>query len=251
MDSAGLYEGTVAAQNGQRVSLSDPKGPISVREADLFCENCGLQFLPVQSVCTRCRVTSTRHWYQLMSLVTLGVAAACNSAVALLVLARVDAGHLRRVAVAHEGFAMRAWLWTDMKAAVYGWIPLALGLLAWDYFVRQEATGVMSEKIKGWLVRGLLIVAWVPGVAPLVPHWLRPPAALMVSVAKLPRLPAMGVASSFTWLLPWAMVALAAAILCINAQTRDSLLGHGRILSGISLVVLVLVLMLTLLSLSA
>jgi len=253
VDSAGLYEGTVAAQNGPHVILTDPKGPIRLRvcEAHLFCENCGQQFLPVQSVCTRCRVTSTRHWYQLMSLVTLGVAAACNSAVALLVLARVDAGHLRRVAVAHEGFAMRAWLWTDMKAAVYGWIPLALGLLAWDYFVRQEATGVMSEKIKGWLVRGLLIVAWVPGVAPLVPHWLRPPAALMVSVAKLPRLPAIGAASSLTWLLPWAMVALAAAILCINAETRDSLLGHGRILSGISLMVLVMVLMLTLLSLSA
>jgi len=146
---------------------------------------------------------------------------------------------------------MRAWLWADMRAAVYGWIPLALGLLAWDYFVRQEATSVMSEKIKGWLVRGLLIIAWVPGVAPLVPHWLRPPAAIMVTTAKLPRLPAIGAASGFMWLLPWAMVALAAAILCINAETRDSLLGHGRILSGISLVVLVMVLMLTLLTLSA
>jgi hypothetical protein len=47
------------------------------------------------------------------------------------------------------------------------------------------------------------------------------------------------------------MVALAAALLCINAQTRDSLLGHGRVLSAVSLVVLVMVLMLTLLSLSA
>ena len=217
----------------------------------MFCENCGLQFLPVQSVCTRCGVTCTRHWYQLMSLVTLGVAAACNSAVALLVLPRLLAARSHRLAVPHEGFAMRAWLWTDLKAAVYGWIPLALALLAWDYFVRQDVSPVMSEKIKGWLVRGLLIVAWVPGVAPLVPHWLRPPAALMVSVAKLPRLPAMGAASGFMWLLPWAMVALAAGILCINAQTRDSLLGHGRILSGISLAVLVTVLMLTLLSLSA
>ena len=146
---------------------------------------------------------------------------------------------------------MRAWLWTDMKAAVYGWIPLALALLAWDYFVRQDVSAVMSERIKGWLVRGLLIIAWVPGVAPLVPHWLRPPAALMVSVAKLPRIPDMGAASGLLWLLPWAMVALAAAILCIHAPTRDSLLGHGRILSGISVAILVLVLALTLLSLSA
>ena len=216
----------------------------------MFCENCGLQFLPVQSVCTRCGVTSTRHWYQLMSLVTLGIAAACNSAVALLVLPRELAARSHRLAVPHEGFAMRAWLWTDMRAAIYGWIPLALGLLVWDYFVRQDVSPVLSEKIKGWLVRGLLIIAWVPGVAPLVPHWLRPPAALMVSAARLPRLPAMGAASGFLWLLPWVMVALAAAILCINAQTRDSLLGHGRILSGISLMILVLVLLLTLFSLA-
>jgi hypothetical protein len=216
----------------------------------LFCDNCGLQFLPMQSVCTRCGVTCTRHWYQLMSLITLLVAATCNSLLACLVLPRMDAGHLRRVAVAHEGFAMRAWLWTDMKAAVYGWIPLALALLAWDYFVKQDPSPVISERIKGWLVRGLLIVAWVPGVAPLVPRWLRPPAAIMTT-AKLPRLPAMGDVSSFTWLLPWAMVALAAGILCINAQTRDSLLGHGRILSGVGLVILVMVLMLTLLSLGA
>jgi hypothetical protein len=217
----------------------------------LFCENCGLQFLPVQSVCTRCGVTSTRHWYQLMSLVTLVIAATCNSVVACLVLPRVLAARPHRLAVPHEGFAMRAWLWTDMKAALYGWIPLALALLAWDYFVRQDASAVMSEKIKGWLVRGLLIVAWIPGVAPLVPHWLRPPAAIMVTTAKLPRLPEMGAVSGFTWLLPWVMVTLAAAILCINAQTRDSILGHGRILSGISLVVLVIVLMLTVVSFSA
>lgn len=217
----------------------------------MFCENCGLQFLPVQSVCTRCGVTSTRHWFQLMSLVTLGIAAAANSLVALFVLPRLAAARSHQFAVAHEGFAIRAWLWTDLKAAVYGWIPLALGLLAWDYFVRQEGSPVISEKIKGWLIRGLLILAWVPGVAPLVPHWLRPPAALLVTTAKLPRLPALYAVSGLTWLLPWGMVGLAAAMVCINAQTRDSLLGHGRILSAVSLAVLVMVLMLTLIAFPA
>ena len=217
----------------------------------MYCENCGLQFLPVQSVCTRCGATSTRHWYQLTSLVTLVVAATCNSVVACLILPRLAEGRAHRFAAAHEGFAMRAWLWTDLKAAVYGWIPLALGLLAWDYFIREESSPVMSEKIKGWLVRGLLIVAWIPGVAPLVPHWLRPPAAVLVTAAKLPHVPGLAAVSGLTWMLPWAMVALAAALLCINAQTRDSLLGHGRVLSAVSLVVLVMVLMLTLLSLSA
>ena len=184
-----------------------------------------------------------------MSLVTLGIAAGANSLVALFLLPRLAAAGSHRFAGAHEGFTIHAWLWTDLKAAVYGWIPLTLGLLAWDYFVRQEGSSVMSEKIKGWVVRGLLILAWVPGVAPLVPHWLRPPAALLGAKARLPQLPALGAVSGLTWLLPWGMVGLAAALLCINAQTRDSLLGHGRILSAVSLAVLVVVLMLTLVAL--
>ena len=153
--------------------------------------------------------------------------------------------------MSHEGFAIRAWLWTDLKAALYGWIPLALGLLAWDYFVRQESDSVISEKIKGWLIRGLLIFAFAPGLVPLFPNWIRPPAAVLVTTAKLPHLPVLTAVSGFTWLLPWGMVGLAAALLCINAQTRDSLLGHGRVLSAVSLVVLVMVLMLTLLAFPA
>jgi hypothetical protein len=218
----------------------------------LFCENCGLQFLPVQSVCTRCGATSTRHWFQLMSLVTLVIAASCNALVACVVLPRLAAGHAHRLAVGHEGFAMRAWLWTDLKAAVYGWIALAAALLAWDYFVRQDSHSVMSEKIKGWTVRALLILAFVPGLAPLFPRGIRPPAALLVATAKLPHLPALPTAvSGLTWLLPWGMVGVAAALLCINAQTRDSLLGHGRVLGAVSLVVLAVVLMLTLLAFRA
>ena len=217
----------------------------------MFCENCGLQFLPVQSVCTRCGVSSTRHWFQLMSLLTVGIAAACNSVMAFLVLPRLEAGHPHRFTVSHESFAIRAWLWTDLKAAVYGWIPLALGLLAWDYFVRQEGSPVISERIKGWLVRGLLILAWVPGVAPLVPHWLRPPAALAAATDKIPRVPALAAVSGLAWLLPWTMVGLAAVLLCINAQTRDSLLGHGRVLSAVSVAILATVLMLTLMAFPA
>jgi hypothetical protein len=40
-------------------------------------------------------------------------------------------------------------------------------------------------------------------------------------------------------------------MVCINAQTRDSLLGHGRILSAVSLAVLAGVLMLTLIAFPA
>lgn len=212
----------------------------------MYCENCGLQFLPVQSVCTRCGTTSTRHWFQLMSLAGLVIAAAANAAVASLVLPRLAATHGRHLGFAHESLAVRAWLWTDLQAAVYGWIPLALGLLAWDYFVRQESAPVISEKLKGYLVRALLILAIATGFAPLVPRWLRPPAAVLVTAAKFPRLPALAAVSGLAWLLPWTLVGIAAALLCINAQTRDSLLGHGRILSAVSLAVLGTVLILVL-----
>jgi hypothetical protein len=213
----------------------------------LYCENCGLQFLPVQSVCTRCGTTSTRHWFQLMSLVGLLIAATANAIVAALLLPRLAATHAGRLAFAHERFAVRAWLWTDLQAALYGWVPLALGLLAWDYFLRQESAPVMSEKLKGYLVRVLLILAIATGLAPLVPRWLRPPAAVLVTAAKFPRLPALAAVSGLAWLLPWSLVAMAAALLCVNAQTRDSLLGHGRILSAISLAVLGAMLVLVLL----
>jgi hypothetical protein len=204
----------------------------------LYCENCGLQFLPAQSVCTRCGVTSTRHWFQLMSLTALVLAAAANALVGCLLLPHLAARRVHGLALSHEAFAVRAWLWTDLKAALYGWIPLALGLLAWDYFIRQESAPVMSEKLKGWLVRGVLVLAIATGLAPLVPHWLRPPAAVLGMTAKLPSLPALSALSGFAWLLPWGLLALAAALLCINAQTRDSLLGHGRVLSTVSLAAL-------------
>src|SRR5713226_1927699 len=88
-DSADLFHGTVAHARSRSVVWDDP---IPLCEARLFCENCGLQFLPVQSVCTRCGVTSTRHWFQLMSLVTLVIAATCNSLVACLLLPGLAAG---------------------------------------------------------------------------------------------------------------------------------------------------------------
>jgi len=35
---------------------------------------------------------------------------------------------------------------------MYGWVPLAIGLLAWDYFVWKDA----RPKVKGWFTRKLL-----------------------------------------------------------------------------------------------
>jgi hypothetical protein len=203
----------------------------------VFCEHCGLQFLPMQSVCTRCGVTSTRHWFQLMSLVTAMIALGGNTLVGWLLLPRLAAGYQARLAT-------RVWFWMDIKAAAFGWVPLGLGLLIWDYFFWQESRPMIRERIKGWVVRSLLMIAFVTGLAPFLPHGIQPPAAFTTAIAKVARFPGISAAPS---MLPWAMVALAAALVCINSETRDSLLGHGRVLSSVSLGLLLLILTMTLL----
>jgi hypothetical protein len=212
----------------------------------LFCENCGLQFFPGQSLCTRCRVVSTRHWFQLTSLVTLLIAAVCNSA-AFFLLPRLAAAHTAGRGLGSGLRFIRAWLWIDAKTALYGWVPLALALLTWDYFAWPESRPILKERIRRWSVRALLIFAFVGELLSLFPRWFRPTAALLATAAKVPRFsvpfpPGLSVA------LPWLIVAVASGLLCINADTRDSLLGRGRALSALSLGVLVMVMTLTLLA---
>jgi hypothetical protein len=194
----------------------------------VFCERCGLNFLPKQSVCTRCNVVATRHWFQLMSLVTLLVAVLCNALVGILLLPRlVEGGHSR--------FVFRAWLWFDHKAALYGWAPITLALLAWDYLVWKAA----KPKVKGWFTRKLLTFSLAAGLAPLLPWWIpagQPSGEFLSMIGKHPGLPG---------LLAWGVVLVVVALLCINAESRDSLLGHGKALSVVSLGLLLLVLTMT------
>ena len=194
----------------------------------MFCDRCGLNFLPKQSVCTRCKVVPTRYWFQLMSLVTLLVAVACNALVALYLLPRLTAG-------AHPRLVFRAWLWFDVKAAFYGWVPLAIALLTWDYFVWREA----RPKVKGWFTRKLLTLTLVAGIAPVLPWWVpagQPPREFFSFLGRYPGLPAI---------LAWGVIVLVIALLCSDAESRDYLLGHGRALSLVSLGMLLLVLALT------
>jgi hypothetical protein len=218
----------------------------------LFCENCGLQFFPRQSVCTRCDATCTRHWLQLTSLATLLIAVACNSLASLF----LPASAIAHAATSNRGSnfapslkasAIAVWLWMDGKASLYGWAPLALALLIWDYFVWPEWRPALKERIKRWVIRALLVSAFLTQIVPLFPHWIRPPAGLLVMAAKLPRFP-VPMLPEFSAAIPWAIVSLAAALLCMNAETRDSLLGRGRALSAISLGVLLTVLTFTLLA---
>ena len=191
----------------------------------MFCERCGLNFLPKQSVCSRCQVAATRHWFQLMSLVTLLVAVLCNSLVALLVLPRL-------AEAAHSRLVFRAWLWFDYKAALYGWAPIACGLLAWDYLVWKAA----KPKVKGWVTRKLLTFSLAAGLAPMLPWWIpagQPPGQFLSLIGRYAGGPS---------LLAWGVVLVVAVLLCINAESRDYLLGHGKALSVVSMGLLLLVL---------
>ena len=218
----------------------------------MFCENCGLQFFPRQSVCSRCDATCTRHWLQLTSLTTLLIAVACNSLASLFLPASaiahaVSSNRGTSFGPSFKASAIGVWLWIDGKTSLYGWAPIALALLAWDYFAWPEWRPTFQERIKRWVIRALLVFAFLARIVPLFPRWIRPPAGLLVTAAKLPRFP-VATLPALSAVVPWALVTLAAALLCMNAETRDSLLGRGRVLSAVSLGVLLMVLTLTLLA---
>lgn len=197
----------------------------------MFCERCGLAFLPKQSVCSRCKVAATRHWFQLMSLLTLLVAVLCNTLVALLLLPRLAQSP-------HSRFVFRAWLWFDHKAALYGWVPIAIGLLAWDFLVWREA----RPKVKGWFTRRMLTFSIAAGLAPMLPWWVpagQPPREFMSVVGRYP-----GGLS----LLAWGLVLGVVVLLCASSESRDYLLGHGKALSVISLALLLIVMTITIVS---
>jgi hypothetical protein len=203
-------------------------------ENNVFCDRCGLKFEPKQPVCTECGAAPTRHWLQLMSLITLWVAVMCNSLVSCFLLPNLIYAHPSRR-------LFRAWLWLDDKSFLYGWLPVVLGLLLWDHFVWQRSRPKGSKpKIKRWATRKLLSFVLAAATAPLLPWWipsLQPSDRFLLMIGRYPGLPSA---------MAWIAVIFVFALLCLNAQTRDSLLGHGRVLSLISLGVLLLVLTMTL-----
>jgi hypothetical protein len=163
-----------------------------------------------------------------MSLVTLLVAVACNGLVAVFLLPRYAASN-------NGHFLFRAWWWIDQKAALYGWILFAVGLLAWDYFIWKEA----RPKVKGWVTRKLLTLSLAAAVAPMIPWWIpagQPPVQFLSIIGRYPGLPAI---------LAWSVVLVVSVLLCVDAESRDYLLGHGRTLSVVSTSLLLLVLSLT------
>ena len=104
---------------------------------------------------------------------------------------------------------------------------------------------MLKERIKRWIVWVILIFAFLGQTVPVIALWIRPPAAILSIAAKLPRLPA-SITPSLLALMPWVSVSVAVALLCMSAESRDELLGRGRVLSAVSLGLLVTVLTLSL-----
>src|SRR5262249_25714833 len=196
-------------------------------------EHCGLQILPQKPVCTRCGVSPTYHWLQLTGLILLFVALAANALIAWFLLPKM--------AVSHPGYRFYpAWTWTSRNLSMYGWVPLAVALLVWDYMVWQKVKkSKPMPRIKGWISRKMLTFVVAAGFAPILPWWIpagQPSDKIMSAFATHPGLPA---------LVSWGAILIACSLLCVNAETRDMLLGRGKALSMVSLGFLVLVLSLT------
>jgi hypothetical protein len=200
----------------------------------LFCERCGQQFLPGESVCTRCRVSPTRHLLQLVSLVTLTVAVGWNSLLSLFFLPRLAAGEHAEL--------FRAWLRMSNFASLYGWLVIALGILVWSFWGRH---GCQLQR-KEWVARFFLFLLLLGAGVAAPGSWL--PASLAARLHAL--LPTHGL-SGMGPISAWVSVVFVLGILSVDSETRDAMLGQGRALGWVSLASLLSVLALTTLGWSA
>lgn len=200
----------------------------------MYCENCGLQIFPEKQTCTRCGKVPTQQFVQLVALAVLLLTIIGNSIAGWLLLPKLAAIHPR-------SFLFRAWLWSDVEAAKYGWMPVATALLAWEFFVwRKFRKKKAMPKIKGWFSRKVLTFVLAAGFAPILPWWLPAGQPSDKTMALLTRYPGLPCAVS------WTAILVVAVVLCMKAETRDLLLGRGKVLAGVSLGVLILFLALTL-----
>ena len=166
---------------------------------------------------------------QLTGLLLLFIATMGNALIAWFLLPRMAASH-----PGHRFFPN--WAWTDRNISLWGWVPLAIALLAWDYLVWQTVKkSKPMPKIKGWVSRKMLTFVLAAGFAPVLPWWVpagQPSDKILSTFANHPGLPALA---------SWSAILVACALLCANAETRDMLLGRGKALSMVSLGAVILV----------
>ncbi len=192
----------------------------------MFCDKCGLQMLAVQSTCG-CGAVATRHWLQFASILTLLLAGAMNFFVIRSVIPHFFAGF-------KPSFVIRLWIGMSEFISIHGWLLLAVALLVWAFWPHHGYTPEMPVRVG----QGLLILALLSGLTgalfPLIgADWAR---GVNDFLAGNP-----GVIPTINW----SLVVLALGGICYNAETRDFLLGTGKILSMVSLGVLSLVIILS------
>ncbi len=203
-------------------------------EVALYCEHCGLKILPERPVCTRCGITPAHEWIQLTSLVVLLLAAIGNGVTGWLLLPKLAATH-------PAGLFFRGWLWADREMSVYGWMPLAAGLLTWEFYVwRKIRRAKPVTKVRSWVSRKILTFVLAAGFAPILPWWIpagQPSEKTMAVITRYPGLPCA---------ISWGAILIVATVLCCKAETRNLLLGRGKTLSLVSLGVLAMFVAMTL-----
>lgn len=194
----------------------------------MFCERCGIQLIAQQSTCGRCEISPTRHWLQLTSLIALSVAVACNAVVTVYLLGQPGGSPQLTL-------LFRVWLWISEALSLYGWVLVAVALLTWAFWPRFGYTPEWEVHA----ARSLLILALLGGIVRLVLPWVTSEsvAGFRILVSNHPRI---------VLLVAWSAVLLALGLLCRNPETRDELLGDGRILSIVSLSLLFVIVVLTL-----
>src|SRR2546427_9425926 len=131
----------------------------------VYCDRCGEAYAPKKPVCAGCGAAPARHWLQLTSLMVFVLAALCNSLVCWILLPRLVSERHAQV--------FRGWLWIDEKLSLYGWAPIILGILAWDYFIsrRSRRASQICHQISGWVTPKILPFALLTAATPRVP-WL-------------------------------------------------------------------------------
>jgi len=192
-------------------------------EVAVYCEHCGLRILPERPVCTRCGKSPTYEWIQLTSLLVILLAVIGNEVTGWLLLPKVAATH-------PSSHFFHTWLWLDRETSIYGWMPLAAGLLMWEFYVwRQVRKAKPVTKIRSWVSRKILTFVLAAGFAPILPWWIpagQPSEKTMATLSQYPGLPCA---------ISWGAILIVATVLCCKAETRNLLLGNGKTLSLVSL----------------
>ncbi len=197
----------------------------------MHCESCGLLFLPRQSICTSCHTIPSRQWLQLMGLAALAIALVYNYLTAAYVLPQFLAGR-------PQPQWFKAWFSITANLALYGWIFVAVALVCLCvYWERTTGQPEWQARVAQVLSILLLLTALAHLVLPFIgASWAATARAAVESHPDLART------------VPWGVVALGIVTLCLSCETRDRLLGNGRVLSVAGLSLLIAVLATTLLA---